>query len=240
MFYCEEFKSLSVLSLYEGELLGRVDKLYFNKNLKKLIEIELIGENGAKIYLPTKNIYNIGKNAITVKNNQAVVLGEEKTSLCAAPVGSKAYSINGEFLGVISEISFDEKFQTSKIELENNKLLNVDNLASCGKNAVIFNMDDNKINLKKFTPPKPPLELKTQNAVPVATLPTEGRGVVPVESGKLIVEQNADFLVGRKCLKDIVSFNNETLIKGNSIITKKSLKEIIKFGKLRELMLYSK
>ncbi len=240
MFYCEEFKSLSVLSLFEGELLGKVDKLYFDKNLKKLIKIELLGENGAKFSLPTKNIYNVGKNAITVKNNQAVMIEEEKTDLCVAPISSKAYSINGEFLGVIQEIFFDEKFQTSKIVLENDKVLKVENLASCGKNAVIFNMEDNKINLKKFTPTKPPHELKTKNVVPVATLPVEGNNIVPVESGKLIVEQNADFLVGRKCLKDIVNFNNETLIKVNSVITKKTLKEIVKFGKLRELMLYSK
>ena len=29
--YCKEFNSFSVLSLYEGELLGKVDKLYFDK-----------------------------------------------------------------------------------------------------------------------------------------------------------------------------------------------------------------
>ena len=34
MYYCNDFYGLSVLSLYEGELLGVVEKLYFDKKLK--------------------------------------------------------------------------------------------------------------------------------------------------------------------------------------------------------------
>ena len=33
MHYCCDFYSLSVLSLYEGEFLGKVNKLYFDKKL---------------------------------------------------------------------------------------------------------------------------------------------------------------------------------------------------------------
>ena len=41
MFYCNDFYSLSALSLYEGELIGVVNKLCFDKKLTKLIHIEL-------------------------------------------------------------------------------------------------------------------------------------------------------------------------------------------------------
>ncbi|MBR4998634.1 MAG: PRC-barrel domain-containing protein, partial [Clostridia bacterium] len=70
--YCKDLLNLSVLSLYEGELLGKVDKLFFDKKLKKLLEIEIIGQEGIRLSLPSKNIYNVGKNAITIKNNQMV------------------------------------------------------------------------------------------------------------------------------------------------------------------------
>ena len=125
MFKCSELISLSVLSLYEGELIGVVDKLYFDKKLKKILEIEIINEDGAKLILPTKNIYKIGKNAITVKNNQAVTIKVDTTGLCLCPINSKAYSISGEFLGVISEITFTEKYLVDKICLDNNKTLEV-------------------------------------------------------------------------------------------------------------------
>ena len=138
MFYCNELNGLSVLSLYEGELLGVVDKLYFDKKLKKLIEIELVGEDGAKLILPSKNIYHVGKNAITVKNNQAVTLKVEEQNLLSCPILSKAYTIKGEFLGIIKEISLNDKFLTEKFSLDNNSTLDVNLLASSSKNTTIF------------------------------------------------------------------------------------------------------
>ena len=32
MYNCKELNSLPVLSLYEGELIGKINKLYFDKN----------------------------------------------------------------------------------------------------------------------------------------------------------------------------------------------------------------
>lgn len=240
MYYCKEFQSLSVLSLYEGELLGVVDKLLFNKNLKKLIEIELISEDGVKLILPTKNIYHVGKNAITVKNNQAVSIKVENSELYACPINSKAYSINGEYLGIIKEILFDEKFQTNKIALDNDSTLEVNKIASCGKNSVIFKTNDEDINLKKFTPNKAPKILKIKTVQTVETQPIPPINAVPVETQQKTTPQDANFLIGRTCTKDIVNFNKDVLIKANSKISKKHIKEVNKFGKLRELMLYSK
>lgn len=242
MYYCKEFYSLSVLSLYEGELIGKVDKLYFDKNLKKLIEIELIGENDTKMFLQTKNIYRVGKNAITIKNNQAVAMKAVDVEKTLAPISSKAYSINGEFLGIVQEISLNEKFVTEKIVLDNEKLICVDRLASCGKNTIVFYDDTTKVNIKNFMPHKAPKAFKNNSVENVAVLPVKEEipSIVPVEANKVTLIQNSDFLLGRVCLKDISNFNNELLIKAHGIINKKNLKEIIKFGKLRELMLFTK
>ncbi len=242
MFYCNELNGLSVLSLYEGELLGVVDKLYFDKKLKKLIEIELVGEDGAKLILPSKNIYHVGKNAITVKNNQAVTLKVEEQNLLSCPILSKAYTIKGEFLGIIKEISLNDKFLTEKFSLDNNSTLDVNLLASSSKNTTIFYENNDKINVKKFTPAKSPKIFKTQKQVsvsaqPISLAPTPA--AVPVDEAPK-PNQTADFLLGRVCTKDIFNFNNEILIKAHAVINKKNLKEVNKFGKLRELMLYSK
>jgi len=240
MYYCNEFYSISVLSIYEGELLGVVDKLYFDKKMKKLIEIELMGEDGAKLILPTKNIYRVGKNAITVKNNQAVSLKVEESTLTLCPINSKAYSIKGEFLGIVNDMSFDEKYVSEKISLDNGNTIDIDNLASCGKNTIIFYDNNEKININKFTPNKSPKIFKTEEVVVAKTLPIEEeKKSIEQESPKPQV-QRADFLLGRVCTKDIFNFNNELLIKAHAVINKKNLKEVNRFGKLRELMLYSK
>ena len=241
MFYCNDFKSLSVLSLYEGELLGIVDKLYFDKKMKKLCEIELVGSDGAKLYLPSKNIYHVGKNALTVKNNDAINMKVSGQFYCA-PISFKVYSITGEFLGVVNEITFNEKFLTDKISLDNGTLLDVKDVASCGKNTIIFYNNSNKIKIDKFEP-KQPKVFKQKEIVSIAkTMPVEE--VVIAEPKQVAVKQplmqDSSFLIGRICTKDIFNFNNELLIKAHGVVNKKNLKEINKFGKLKELMLFTK
>ena len=242
--YCNDFYSLSVLSLYEGELLGVVDKLYFDKKMKKLIEIELLGEDDVRLLLPTKNIYHVGKNAITIKNNQAVSLKVEPTKYANCPINSKAYSINGEYLGSVKEISIDEKFQTEKFSLDNNSVIEVSRLASFGKNTIIFYDTNDNVDIKKFIPNRSPKTFKTEQEnlteiMPIVEEKTNDN-VVSVNEEPKPNTQNSDFLLGRICTKDIFNFNNELLIKAHTVIAKKHLKEIKKFGKLRELMLYSK
>lgn len=243
MYYCNEFLSLNVLSLYEGELIGVVDKLYFDKKMKKLIQLELIGENDTRLILPTKNIYHIGKNAITVKNNQAISLKVEECEYYLCPINSKAYTIKGEYLGIVREICVNERFLTEKFALDNNQTIGVKSLASFGKNTIIFYEENDKINVNKFIPTKTPKFFKSEKIQPAQILPVENEGkknAVLLEDIKKPTIQNADFLIGRICTKDIFNFNNELLIKEHAVINKKNLKEINKYGKLRELMLYCK
>ncbi len=258
MYYCNELLGLSVLSLYEGELLGKVDKLYFDKKLKKLMEVELIAENDTRFLLSTKNIYHIGKNAITVKNNQAVNLKVEDSAFTLAPINSKAYTLKGEFLGVIKDFTLNEKFLCDKFLLDNNQTIEITRLASCLKYTLFFYQQNDHINLSKFTPKQSPKIFKTKHQQTANILPASPQPVdtptqtevtteqqqtptnaVEVESPKPNL-QTADFLLGRVCTKDIFNFNNEVLIKAHTVINKKNLKEVNKFGKLRELMLYNK
>ena len=236
--YCKDFQGLSVLSLYEGELLGVVDKLFFDSKLKKLKELELVGENGVKLFMTTKNIYRVGKNAITVKNNQAVKLNYIEEDSCIAPIKVKAYSIMGEFFGVVDEIIINENYQTENILLENSKLIDVKDLVTFGKSAVIVN-NNQKINTKKFFPKQPKL-VKQKEVKIVKTLPIVNNIESQQNDVKKDLSIGTNFLIGRVCLKDIFNFNNELLIKAQGVVNKKNLKEINRFGKLRELMLYLK
>ena len=239
MYYCSDFYSLSVLSLYEGELLGMVNKLCFDKKLKKLVQIELLNDDGIILILPVKNIYHIGKNAITVKNNQAVSLKVEDSELINCPINSKAYSIQGEYLGSVKELIFNDKFLCEKLLLDNNLSLEINNLASCGKNTVIFYNNQEKINFQKFTPAKTRKTFEIENVQVAEIMPIKKTQVEPIQQ-KTDTKPKNSFLVGRICTKDIVNFNNELIIKSGSKVSKKVLKEANKFGKLRELMLFTK
>lgn len=257
MYYCCDFLSRPVLSLYEGELIGNVDKLLFDRKLKKLLYLELTSENDTRFLLPTKNIYNVGKNAITIKNNTAVSLKIEDDCYSTCPVGSKAFNIKGEFLGVVKEIILTDKYLTDKISFENNLVLSADMIASSGKNTVIFYDKSSKVDVSKFVPNKMPKIFKTKQTEIANILPVkndanksetentqtltnvENSNAVPVNATATQI-QNSDFLLGKICTKDIYNFNNELLIKAHAVVNKKNLKEINRFGKLRELMLYCK
>ena len=240
MYNCKDIQSLNVLSLYEGELLGVVDKLFFDKKFKKLVELEIIGEDGVKLSLPTKNIYHIGKNAITIRNNQCVEIKTDSNTLFQSPINLKAYSIKGEFLGIIKEVCFNEKYLTTSIELENNQALNPNFIASCSKNTMIFYNKEKLVDVKNFKPNK---KLKIQPNKEENVQESEQENIetkITTEQTKQKTSLSTDYLIGRICTKDIFNFNNEVLIKAHSVVNKKNLKEIIKFGKVRELMLFSK
>lgn len=243
MFYCNDFISRPVLSLYEGELIGNVDKLLFDKKLKKLLYLEIIGENDNHFLLPTKNIYNVGKNALTIKNNTAVSLKIEDMCYTNCPINAKAFNIKGEFLGIVKEVLINDKYLTEKVSLENDQVLEANLIASCGKNTIIFNDKTSNVNINKFVPNKMPKIFKTKQTKQAKIMPLEVETAVepitPTEPQNLEM-QNTDFLLGKICTKDIYNFNNELLVKAKTVINKKTLKEILRFGKLRELMLYSK
>ena len=239
MYYCKNLEKLTILSLFEGEIIGTVNKLYFDRKLKKLCEIEIVSEEGLNMILPVKNVYNVGKNALTIKNNQAIILKNSLENGFVAPIGVKAYSIAGEFLGVVDEITLTQKFIVEKIALDNGAVLDVKFVASCGKNTIVFNNMGEKFNLKNFMPEIEPKTFKKEEVEIANAMPVESEEKSQEIEEKKIV-QNSDFLLGRICVKDITNFNNEILIKANTVINKKNLKEINKYGKLKELMIYSK
>ena len=221
MYSCKELLGLSLLSLYEGELLGVVDKLYFDKDLRRLSCLGLVGEDGMRWTVPSKSIYHIGPNAITIKNKQNLGLDSSADTLLANPISSKAYSIEGEYLGLVNDITFDNKFRSQKIYLDNGGSEEVSNLTSCGKSTLIFS----KTRIKRQTlSPNRDSNIATEEKI-------KQQNNVKVELSLLPI--------GKICTRDILNFNNEILIKAGTVITKKHISELKKYNKLNELKLFS-
>lgn len=256
MYTISDFLNRPVLSLYEGELLGNVQSIQFDKRLKKILMLEVKSAESIETYfLPVKNIYNVGKHAITVKNNQSIMLKEsiEPIESVKCPIGSKAYTIHGELQGVISALEFDDNYLISKILLENEKEIDVNKLASCSNNTVIVYDEKSTVNVGNFKFKKLPKLFKTKKVVEVKTMPTEEIKLPPENNATIQssaqptniilpnkTEVNNKFLLNRRVVKDIFGFNNELLIKNNSKITEQVIKTASKNGKLRELMIFSK
>lgn len=237
--------SMPVLSLYEGELIGQISKIYFDKKLKKVTYFIVSCEGDLSYILYPKNIYKLGKNAITIKNMSCLILeiDTNASDVVLMPLNSKTYTIQGEYIGKIEEITIDEKFNISNILLDNDKFLDCKQLASCSKNIVIMYDENTKVNVSRFkhrlTPNifKPKTETKSVSTMPYPPIIEEPIQEITLPSN---VSNNPKFMIGRIATKDIMLDDKKLLIKANSTITEKTLSLASIHNKVKELMLCSK
>lgn len=235
--YLSELLQKPILSLYEGELLGNINKVFYDASKKKIKSFEIINDEDLNYHLYTKSIYSIGKHAITIKNKQNLVLSlnENSHNYILLPINVKAYSLQGEFLGIVKDYSFDEKFTIENIILDNQQLINISDLASCGTNSIVVYYSQEHVNIKTF---RYRIKNKTDNNVKVKVLPklfSSLNKIAPDPSSK-----KENFIVGRICTKDIFDNQQNIIIKQNSTITEQILALASNKNKLQELMKYSK
>lgn len=261
MYNLKNVLGLPVLSLYEGELVGSVTKINFNEKLGKVLSISIAGEGDITYTIMPKYIYKIGKNAITIKNNACLSFDSLELET-AYPIGFKTYTIQGEYLGKIDQITFNEKFFVDTIVLDNGKTMSPANLFSCGKNTVIIHDENTKLSPSHFRQKFTPKFFKSKLSTKVTTLPITPNTDDKKNEEDLLIDipsiQNpsskveitestagaktngSKFLVGRIALQTILLDDKTTLIKANSTITEKVIRLACTHNKLKELMTYSK
>lgn len=233
--YLSELLQKPILSLYEGELLGNIDRVFFDKTKSKIISFEILNEDGLSYCLQPKHIYTLGKHAITIKNKQnlTLTLNEDNSSKTVLPLDVKVYSLQGEYLGVAKDYSLTEKFDLENIVLDNQKLIPLSEIASCSISSIVVYYDEH-INIKSF---RYKIQRKQNENNKVKVLPklfTSFNKIATSQSKK------SNFVVGRICTKDILDNQRHIIIKQNSTITEHTIALASSKNKLQELMKYSK
>ena len=239
-----EIISMPVLSLYEGELVGQISKIYFDKKLKKISYFIVNCEGDLSYILYPKNIYKLGKNAATIKNLSCLILELETNNqnTVPMPINSKVYTIQGEYIGKIVEISIDDKFNVANILLDNNNFIDICLLASCSKNTIILFDENSNINLSNFKNRirKKLFKIKENKNI-VQTLPYSGNNHQFQEQNESsITINNPQFLLGRIATTDIMLNNKKVLVKANSTITQNIILLAQNNNKIKDLTLNSK
>ena len=259
MYNLKNVVGLPVLSLYEGELVGTVTKIYFNENLAKVSSIVVTSEDDISYMLTPKSVYKIGKNAITIKNNSCLTLDESDFKI-SSPLGFKTYTIQGEYLGKLDQITFNENYNVDSLVLDSGKTYTPQNLFSCGKNTIIIRDENTIVTNSKFKKRFTPKFFKNKNVSKVSTMPIipsvedekigdiatllDDNNVASVDDNKIEESEpksnSSNFLIGRIALQTIMLDEKIVLIKANSTITEKIIQLACTHNKLRELMTYSK
>ena len=181
-----------------------------------------------------KFIYSIGKHAITIKNKQHLQLSINENPYFVLPVNVKAYSIQGEYLGLVKDYTISNKYEIESIILDNQQLISISDMASNSTSSIFIYDSQEHVNINSFR-----YRIKrniTQNPK-VKVLPklfSSFNKISPNPSKK------ENLIVGRICTKDILDTQNNVIVKQNSTITEQILALASNKNKLQELMKYSK
>jgi len=235
--YLSELLQKPVLSLYEGEIIGNINKVFFDKNKNKIKSFELLNEEEIGYYLYPKFIYSLGKHAITIKNKQNLVLSlnEDSQNSILLPLNVKVYSLQGEYLGLVSDYSVTDKYQIENLVLDNQQLISISDLASCSSNSIVVYFSQSHVNIKSF---RYKIQNKSKPNNKVKVLPklfSSFNKIAPHSS-----QQKENFIVGRICTRDILDNQQNIIIKQNSTITEQTLALASSKNKLQDLMKFSK
>lgn len=234
--YLSELLQKPLLCLYEGELLGNINKVFFDKSKKKIKSFEILNDEDISYFLYPKYIYTIGKHATTIKNKQHLVLSlNEENDNNVLPINAKVYSLQGEYLGVVKDYSITDKFVIESLILDNQQLINIDDMASFSSNSIVVYCTEEHININSFRYRIQNKNTQTQKVKVLPKLFSSFNKIAPSPTDK---KQN--FIVGRICTKDIVDNQQNIIIKQNSTITEQTLALASNKNKLQELIKYSK
>lgn len=235
--YLSELLEKPLLCLYEGELLGNITKVFFDKTKKKLTSFQILNDENISYCLNPKSIYTIGKHAITIKNKQNLVLAlnEDIQSLTVLPINVKAYSLQGEYLGMVKDYTITSKYMLENIVLDNQQILPISDMASCSNNSIVIYYSQEHVNIKNF---RYRIQNKTSTENKVKVLPKLFSSFNKIAPNPNNSKEN--LIVGRVCTKDIFDNNDNIIIKQNSTITEQTLALASSKNKLQELMKFSK
>lgn len=228
-----------VISLFNGNLEGVVENILFDSVTNKAKYFVVFNENTDLTYvLPTNKIFSIGQDAISIKNNSCLSLYENKElelNKLTNPINSMAFSVEGNFLGYVTDIDLEKNY-TIKSLIVNNQEISLKNIAGFNLNTTIVNFD-NKVNIKKFYDRKKIISSEDNRVVNIVKLETNSSPSISIAPNRAIA--NYAFLINRRVAKNILSQNGSLLIKQNSRINAETINIARQNGKLKELTKYS-
>ena len=260
-----EFLGKPVLSLYEGNVEGYVKNIVFDKSFKKMKYIIIFEDNEFQDekMLDVTKVYNYGDSALTIKNNSCLELKKEEALNISNHINCKVYTTLGSYKGIIADVEINETdFTIQNVILTNNQKLKPTDFFTFGQD-IFFIQDENKVlklsNVKKrenilaeeFKTSNILVSVQSENSQNVnpSTADSENASLENPQPKRYIftnnsipkrlMNNNSDFLLGRKTTKTIYSSSNEIIVRKNVNITEKIIKQAIMFNKLRELAIYS-
>lgn len=205
-----------VISLYEGNTVGRVRALKFATGLKRLESIILDHSKG---YIKAKDMLRFRGDAVVIKNTQLL---QTDGIVPLMPLNADVFNTEGTYLGKILSVQIEEKqFSVTEIPLSEGGVLPIDRLLSVRNELVL---------VKKQGQSLPPLKPKNKKDF------TRTSAII---SRKRYIT-NYEFLAGRVAEKNILSRKGTVVVRKGEVLTNELIKKTITEGRIMELLKCSK
>lgn len=166
-----EFLTKPVISLYDSKTEGIIKTIYFDRNLKKMKWLVLFDndEHAEDCALKTSDIFNVGENAIIIRNDGCLNL--EFSTISAndkqSPINNSVYTTKGKFMGTVVDVEVDEKFNTQNIVLNNGNVIEIKKVASSGSDALILQDNEKQIKVSNYKKKFPKIQLTKTTVVKI-------------------------------------------------------------------------
>lgn len=181
-----EFLGKPVISLLEGNIEGYVKNVVFDKTFKKVKYLVIFEDNEFQDekMLEISKIYNIGDNAIVIKNNSCLELVKQEVLPITNHINCKVFTTLGKYVGIIADIEISENFLTNCIILTNQTILNPSNFLSFGQDVFIMQDPTKIVKIANIRKRENLLDLVNNNLHKVNIMPSQ------TEDIKLLNNQN--------------------------------------------------
>ena len=175
-----EFLGKPVISLLEGNIEGYVKNVVFDKTLKKVKYLVIFEDNEFQDekMLETSKIFNIGENAIVIKNNSCLELVKQEALPITNHINCKVYTTLGKYVGIIADIEINNDFATQSVLLTNQTILYPSNFLSFGQDIFVMQDASKIVKIANIKKRDKLVDLKnTANISKVSIMPTNKQNV---------------------------------------------------------------
>lgn len=223
-----------IIALDEGEEVGYVLDVCFDKGLKSMIGLRVADEESEReFFLPAEEMVQMEGDCIFIQSVQATEMdfGSESYN----PIGKPVFDKKGFCLGRVQDVWLDksrvDKLLTDQCEIKQKYI------AVAGRDCIVFGVRKKQSNAKPTVFTKRYSEALPKIEVQQISEPAKLNTRV---SGPVKVTVTPSMILNRTATVDILGFNNELIIHQGDIITQSKINLAKKHNKLNYLIFNSK
>lgn len=213
-----------VFALYEGEIVGTICDVVFNRDLTKVSALKMFDQD--------ENEYEIKFSSIKALNDCVILANKDKLlayfeKANKTPMFKQTITENANTLGKIWDCDITEKGAIAGFITDKNEILEPKNIY-LRKNFVYYSKT--KLLNKNIHPKKNVANLEN---IKVNILPFDNKNTDNFVPSKL--QFNTDTILGKVAKDTLFGVNNEIIIKANQIISEKTIEDATRHNRLNQL-----